>query len=280
MMGKLHLGFAHDEEQQYSKLSVCVQQPPLKVIRAFPLIDGGALVHLHNISGGVLGGDQLEVSIHVGTRACAQVTSTSATRIYRCKPHLPAATQTTTIQVEEGGLLEYLPDPLIPFAGSRYQQRSRIELAANAGLFWWETLAPGRCARDEVFAYDLLHLDLDICAQGKPLAIERIRLAGTHQFSSLAQLGGYHYLSSFYICKVGLEAADWLQLENDLSRITQQLTVPGEICWGVSTLVAHGLVIRALSRGGRAIPSGLMTCWQAAKHALYGREALPPRKVY
>ena len=96
----------------------------------------------------------------------------------------------------------------------------------------------------------------------------------------LARLGVYRYISSFYICKVGLEAADWLRLEKELSTIAQQLTVPGEICWGVSTLVTHGLVVRALGRGGRDIPSGLHVFWRAAKQALYQREALPPRKVY
>jgi len=278
--GKLRLGFTFDEEMQQSKLNVYTQQPPLRVIRAFPVADGGALVHLHNISGGVLGGDQLEISAHIGTRAYAQLTSTSATRIYRCQPHLPPVTQMAEMVVEEGGLLEYLPDPIIPFAGSRYIQRSRIELASNAGLFWWETLAPGRTARGEIFAYDLLHVDLDISAQGKPLAIERVRLDSQCQFSSLARFGVYRYISSFYICKVGLEAADWLRLEKELSTIAQQLIVPGEICWGVSTLVAHGLVVRALSRSGRDIPSGLHAFWQAAKQALYGREAVLPRKLY
>jgi len=188
--------------------------------------------------------------------------------------------QMMEIVVEESGLLEYLPDPIIPFAGSRYIQRSSVKLAANAGLFWWETLAPGRTAHDEVFKYDLLHVDLDISAQGKPLAIERVRLDALCRFSSLARLGIYRYISSFYICKVGLEAADWLRLERELSTIAQQLTIPGEICWGVSTLVVHGLVVRALSCGGRDILSGLHDFWRAAKHALYSREAVMPRKVY
>lgn len=261
-------------------MNVYAQQPPLKVIRAFPVADGGVLLHLHNVSGGVLGGDQLEISVQVGTGAYAQLTSTSATRIYRSQSHLSAATQIFEVIVEENGLLEYLPDPIIPFAGSRYIQRSRIKLAANAGLFWWETLAPGRTAHDEIFKYDLLHVDLDIFVQGRPLALERVRLDALSQFSSLARFGVYRYLSSFYICKVGLEAADWLRLEKDLSTITQQLTVPGEIYWGVSTLVAHGLVVRALSYEGRDILSGLHNFWRAAKQALYGREAIIPRKVY
>jgi urease accessory protein len=42
-------------------LAASRQEPPLKVVRAFELEDGAALVHLHNVSGGLLGGDRLEL---------------------------------------------------------------------------------------------------------------------------------------------------------------------------------------------------------------------------
>jgi len=279
--GRLHLHFVYDQTVQQTRLVVREQQPPLKIIRAFPLAEGGALVHLHNLSGGVLGGDQLQIAVEVGPQAYVQLTSTGATRLYRSLPQAAMAVQTSDIQVGEGGLLEYLPDALIPFAGSRYRQQSRIELAAGAGLFWWEMVAPGRAARGECFEYEQLHIELYLSAQGKPLAIERVKLEPQcHPLSSLARLGPYHYFCSFYICRVGLQAARWSSLEKELSIVAQKLSRPGEICWGVSTLVAHGLVIRALSCQGREIATGLMAFWQAAKLALYGQDAIPPRKVY
>jgi urease accessory protein len=279
--GRLHLDFSYQQAEQRTILARCEQQPPLRVIRAFPLNDGGALVHLHNVSGGVLGGDQLEISVEVGEQAYAQLTSTSATRLYRSRPHTPPARQTMTIKVGDGGLLEYLPDPLIPFAGSRYQQTTSIELGNDAGLFWWETVSPGRMARGELFAYDLLHLDLDIATQGKPLAIERVRLEPQHRpLTSPARLGLYRYFSSFYICRVGLPEATWSSLERTLSELAQQLSHPGDSIWGVSTLTAHGLIIRALSCHGRDIAPGLLAFWRETKRTLYGREAIPPRKIY
>ena len=57
--GSLRLAFHYDEALQQTRMKVCEQQPPLKVVRAFALPEGGALVHLHNLSGGVLGGDEL-----------------------------------------------------------------------------------------------------------------------------------------------------------------------------------------------------------------------------
>ncbi len=257
------------------------QKPPLKVIRAFPIDDGGALVHLHNISGGVLSGDVLSLSANVRQGAYAQLTSTSATRLYRSRIGNATASQTNTLSIEEDGLLEYLPDPLIPFAGSRYQQHTSIELSDNAGLFWWETVAPGRLAKGECFAYDMLEMSLKIAVQGKPIALEHFKLEPVARpLTSITRLGPYRYFCSFYICKVGIETRQWQDIERLLGELAQQLSCYHEVSWGVSTLVAHGLAVRAVSKEGRTIATGLPAFWKAAKLALYGREATLPRKVY
>jgi hypothetical protein len=43
---------------------------------------------------------------------------------------------------------------------------------------------------------------------------------------------------------------------------------------------AHGLSVRLLSRGARAVLDGLRQLWQAAKMALYDERPHLPRKVY
>jgi urease accessory protein len=279
--GLLRLSFSYDCRSKQTRLATCEQRPPLRVIRAFPLEDGAALIHLHNLSGGILGGDRLALEIEVGEQAGVQLTSTSATRLYRCRPEVDAATQQTIAYVKEGGLLEYIPDPLIPFAGSRYRQQTRISLEKDAGLFWWETIAPGRTARGEMFVYDLLQIGMEIDAQGRPLALERFQLEPMRQaLASTARMGIYRYMTSFYICRVGLESARWIALEKGLQEIACTLSVPGQTLWGVSTLAAHGLVVRALSLHGHNLARGLQTFWCEAKRFLYGREAIAPRKVY
>jgi urease accessory protein len=277
--GRLRLRFAAGSSQ--TTLHVEEQTPPLKVVRAFKLEDGTALVHLHNVSGGVLGGDKLEHYVEVEPGARAQLTTTSATRIYRSRQNSPPSLQINEIKIGEGGLLEMLPDTLIPYRGAAYRQQTRIDLADGAGLFWWETVAPGREARGELFDYDLLALDLRISSQGRPVAIERTRLEPhTRTLSSSARLGAYRYFSTFYICRVGLPEAEWSVLETDLTYIASELSHRDEIVWGVSRLVAHGLVVRVVSRHGRDIPPGLLAFWKAAKRALYKQDAVPPRKIY
>ncbi len=279
--GSLQLGFEYDAKLGHTVLKTCQQQPPLRVVRSFETAAGGALVHLHNLSGGVLGGDKLALDVQVGPGAYAQLTSTGATRLYRSRPHEGVAVQTNRVVVAENGLLEYLPDPLIPFAGSRYRQGTKIELAADAGLFWWETVTPGREAKGELFEYASLQLSLDIVGVGKPLVSERVRLEpAVRGLDSSIRLGGYRYFATFYVCKVGWQSGQWRTLENQLGELGQQLSKAGEIVWGVSTLTAHGLVIRAVSQTGRAISAGLIEFWKTAKYGLYGQAAVIPRKVY
>lgn len=257
------------------------QIPPLKVIRAFDLADGSALVHLHNVSGGILGGDNLSLEVNVEADAGAQITTTSATRIYRQRPETAPPRQYTQVRVERRGLLELLPDPLIPFAGSWFSQATHIDLADDAGLFWWEIVTPGRTARGEVFAYEMLDLETAITANGRPIALEHARYKPSlRPLTASARFADYRYSATFYICRVGIDPARWLVLETELNDLAATLCVPGETVWGASTLVAHGVVVRALSVGGRTLPAGLLAFWRAAKRALYDREPILPRKVY
>ena len=257
------------------------QEPPLRVVHAFPQGDGGTLLHLHNLSGGVLGGDQLALDIELAPLARVQLTTTGATRIYRSRSDVLPARQTSVVRIGAGALLEYLPDQLIPFAGSRYQQCTRIELEQDAGLFWWETIAPGRLARAERFAYDLLQIETLLFAAGSPIACERLKLEPGHiSLASPVRLGHFCYHTSFFICRVGLPASKWQQLEQELAELAFRSTQPDEIVWGVSSLVAHGLLVRAVSKRGYDIAPGLLAFWQEAKRALYSEEAVPPRKIY
>jgi urease accessory protein len=278
--GRLSLQFEHDAQAARTRLHVLEQRQPLKVVRAFDLAGGAALVHLHNLSGGVLAGDRLSLDLSVGAGASAQITSTSATRVYRSRAEASPAEFTTHAHVQENALLEYLPDPLIPFAGSRYSQHIAITLGPGAGLFWWETVAPGREARGEVFSYEALRLSFELRISGSLVSLERNHLdPAARPLDSPARLGPNRYFSSFYICRAGLADDAWRALEKQLRVLAGQLDSP-VIIWGLGRLPAHGLVVRALSRNGRDIARGLIAFWRLAKQALYGQDAVIPRKIY
>ena len=276
----LRLEFAGDAATNHTRLTASLQEPPLRVVRAFAIENGTALAHLHNVSGGLLGGDHLTLNVTAAANSRAQITTTGATRVYRTREDAAATHVVNKIDVGDNALLEWVPDAVIPFAGARFVQRTMIHLAEGAGIFWWEVLAPGREARGEIFEYASVELRTDILALGRPIIVERARLEPKRsELSSVARLGSYRTWATFYICRVGLAPSAWLDLEQEVREVSMPFAAPGETLWGISTVAAHGLMVRCLARQGRNVLPGLQAIWNAAKLLLYGESAAPPRKV-
>ncbi|MEO8593532.1 MAG: urease accessory protein UreD [Candidatus Solibacter sp.] len=251
------------------------------MLRAFPNEDGGALVHLQNVSGGVLAGDRMETEIEVGAGAIAQVTTTGATRLYRHRAGAADSEQQVRIHVGEGACLEYLPDMTIPFRGSRHRQSTTAKLEAGALLFWWETLAPGRQAMGERFAYERLQIRNEVRTAQRPLLLEEMLLEpARREMSSEARMGPYTHAASFYAMRVGEPAARWLELEAELNRYCAERSGVGDIIAGSSTLAAEGIAVRAMSVSALPLPALLAHVWRISKRFLTGRDAVLPRKVY
>jgi urease accessory protein len=273
MESRLALDFVRVEDRPETRMKIRTMTPPWKVVRAFPLPGGAALVHLNNVSGGILSRDRLHLDLDVGACACAQITSTGAARLYRSRGE-EVSQSTVTVNVRDGALLEYLPDSTIPYAGSRYRQRTRIVLGPDAGLFWWEVLA-------SVFAFALYGSRFELFCGEKPIAIENALLQPElRPLTSPARLDSFQYASTMYICRQGVPPQDWVHYEEILGRLAAEMDRPGESSWGVSALVSDGLVVRGLSRNGRDIPAALLSFWRTAKRLIYGQDPVAPRKIY
>src|SRR5580693_10468898 len=277
----LHLNFEADDSGG-TILRVLQQQPPWRVVRGFRAPSGETLAHVHNVSGGILDTDSLSWQVDVGPRAQAQITSTGATRVYRSRSPGSRASQRMRVNVATDAYLEYLPDQLIPFAGSRFDQTARVEIERGGSLIWWDRVAPGREASDEIFRFDSLTSHFELIADGQPVAIERWTLAPLEQrLDSVARLGAFRHFASCYICKAGEPASYWKNFEGQMQPVADLISGRGsEVIWGVTSLRAQGLVIRGLAVSGRSLASGLVEIWKAAKWLLCGRVATLPRKVH
>jgi urease accessory protein len=278
MHAQLHLAFS--TVPGGTQLYCARQDPPWKVVRAFPNEAGESLVHLNNISGGVFGGDHLSLNIKLGGGAAAQITTTGSTRVYRPREMTADALLVNEIHLGEGALLEYLPDSVIPFRDARFEQRTDIHLQPDATLFWWEIIAPGRLASGESFAYASMRINTRIYSQGKPIYIDRLSLSPRQtKPSSIARFGKYRYLTSFMICRSGEDASTWIALENILRQISLERSNANTV-WGATALTADGLLVRGLSASALPIMEDLFCFWTSAKSHLCGRVPSPPRRTY
>jgi urease accessory protein len=267
-------------------LRVLRQDPPWRALRAFSNSSGEALIHLHNVSGGILGGDKLALEATVQPRTRAQISAVSATRVYRSRADGSPACQATKLYVGRDALLEYLPDTVIPFAHSRFEQKTEIYLAEGAGLIWWETLSAGRVAGGEAFAFDHMSVDTSIYSGQRPVAIERYSLCPKlHELSCPARFGRFLYSSTMYVCRAGYvchpgkSLAEWMSLENELNLLGREISTDS-VKWGASALVSDGVVVRGMAQSAQQINDGLRAMWQTAKQSVWQRPALAPRRIY
>ena len=107
------------------------------------------------------------------------MTGQSATRVH---PALASyATQQWAVEVEDDACLVVLPGPTIPFRGSRYYQRGRVELAPRARLIWGDIWLPGRYDRGELserFQFERIVQDFEVRRAGRLVYRDRFRWDG------------------------------------------------------------------------------------------------------
>jgi urease accessory protein len=163
-----------------TQLGACYQQVPVRLMPPFVMDrEPACLLYLINLTAGLMDGDAhlVELTARAGTRAL--VTGQSATRIH---PALASySTQQWAVEVEDDACLVVLPGPAIPFQGSRYYQRGRVELAPGARLIWGDIWLPGRYDRGELserFQFDRIVQDFEVRRGGRLVYRDRFRWDG------------------------------------------------------------------------------------------------------
>jgi urease accessory protein len=135
---------------------------------------GWLVVNLASPAPGLLAGDRVDVNVEVESGAKLLLTAPSANRIHSMPDGHAELTQ--SFSIASGAALDVWPEYLIPQARARYRQRTRIEVASGGALIWTETIAPGRTARGEAFAFSELRIATDIFRAGTHLVRERYHL--------------------------------------------------------------------------------------------------------
>jgi urease accessory protein len=138
-----------------SRLTHLYQHDPLRVL--FPTPPEGDIANavLVTTSGGLVGGDRLDIAVELGARARLHATAQAAEKVYRSAG--PDTRVTIALRAEAGAWLEWLPPETILFDGARLRRHARIDLAGDAGFLGGEILVFGRTARGERLTQGLVH---------------------------------------------------------------------------------------------------------------------------
>ena len=235
-----------------------------------PKQPGMAFVYIQNPTGGVFEDDDHTISLTVLPEALLHLTTQSATKAYRADQG--CARQRIELRVSAGAFAEYIPDPLIPHAGARFQQELTADVEPGGALIVADTVAPGRAASGEAFRYASLSLSTRISSAGHEYAVDRLLLRPADLDPRRPGiLGGYAYLASLFAVAPGAEP-------DSLARAISDALGPAEGCLiGTATLPSRlGVLTRILGRSGMPVHRALHTAWSAARLLLL--QAPAPRR--
>jgi urease accessory protein len=147
---------------------------PLTVQRPFYPEGDTCHVYLLHPPGGVVGGDDLSITIRSESGSRALITTPAAGKFYRSEGLW--AKQTIDINIADEAAVEWLPQETIIYQGAQLQSKMAVNLSGTARFIGWEMLAMGRPASGEGFDAGAVDLNWHIVADGKPVFIERLRL--------------------------------------------------------------------------------------------------------
>lgn len=128
---------------------------------------------MSNYGGGLLGGDEIRIKVECLPGSRLYLGTQSSNKIYKSAGDR-ISVQETTGTLHAGALAVVCPDPVVPFAGSRFRQKQTWELHKDSDLVLVDWFQSGREARGEVFAFDAFESEVRLVRPGgRPLLVER-----------------------------------------------------------------------------------------------------------
>jgi urease accessory protein len=192
----------------------------------------------------------------------------------------------TVLRLATGATLEYLPDHVVPNAGSNLRQTLRIEMQEGSRGIFLDAFAAGRVAQNEHWRFREFDSRTEVTLRGKLIYLSRTSITGaaspatSHPLgachsspSSLGCMSGYSYCASLLI--VADSFPDWSPM---LASLRAELeAVPGVI-GGASLLCEAGCSARYLAKSAIALHEATRRLWTAARREVLHLPPFDPRK--
>ncbi|MGF0166158.1 urease accessory protein UreD [Streptomyces koyangensis] len=273
-VGILDLEFALRGDR--TELTGRYQKTPLQIMRPLyvdPEVPGMAFTYVMATGGGVAQADRYRQDLVCGPGTQALFTTQAATKVYRMEHDY--ATQRVHLTAGEGAYVEYVPDAVIPFAGSRFHQSSVVTADETATVVYAETVTAGRLARGERHEYTVFTSDLEIRRpDGTLLAVDTMRLRPEDigGVTGPGVFAGYDHVASVYVIssrRPAREIADTLHGSLEDADVLHGASVLPDEC---------GAWTRILGREQPSVTAAVHAAWDAVRRLLLGHPAPDLRK--
>ncbi len=248
-------------------------QGPLRILQSlYP--EGDAVCHnvLVHPPGGLVGGDVMEIDVHVQPQAHGLITTPGATRFYRSDKGL--ATQHVHARVAAHARLEWLPLETIAYNGCHGVNQAVFELTPGAELMAWDITALGLPNANQPFERGQLQQHLEI----KDVWLERglINAQDTRLMDGPLGLAKHRCMATLvFACGTDL-SRERRVMALSLARALTELG-PAGVMAGVTSPHPRVVVLRTLSPLVEPAQSLLRGVWSAWRQGLWAMSAGLPR---
>lgn len=263
--GRATVAFANDLGRD--RLREVYHTDPLRLLFPTPASGDPPTAVVVTTSGGLVGGDRLEIAASVGEGATALVTAQAAEKVYRSAGD--DVRFDVSLTVEDGGWLEWLPQETILFDAARLRRTTSVEVNGSGRLLAGELLVFGRIARGERFAQGLARDAWEVRRDGRLVWADALHLDGDVA-DLLDHPAGFAGATAYgTIVYVGQDAADRL----DAARALLEDVAPH----AGATVLGEVLVIRLLGRDAQRLRTDFGRLWAGLRRELNGLPARLPR---
>ena len=269
--GRLELVFAPTEER--TRLVHDFAQVPFHItgeVDSDPHPNGAA-VCIQSPSGGIVQGDRRMVDIEVRSDAIAYVGSQSASNVQSMNSNY--ASTATSLSVDGGGHLDYVPEPTILHANARYHDSCTLSVEQGATAIVGNVVVPGRLSRDEWFDFEQYYASFECRnAEGLLFADTECHDGGTP--SAPGVLREFDVYGSLFAVVPSIDA-------DELHRCASEAAAEaGEARAGATALPNDtGVVVRAVGSRSDAVTRILRAAWGTARESAIGAPA-PRGRTY
>ncbi|MFJ3956680.1 urease accessory protein UreD [Arthrobacter sp. NPDC090010] len=247
----------------------------LRVLRPhYPDTSGQVSVIAINPGGGYLGGDSYRLSASMTAGAALQLTTQSATKVYRT-PQGPVSARQEFV-LEDGARLESVPDGLIAYEGASYRQDTVVRMSSAASLALAETVTHGWSPDGTPFAFDEVSLRTEIHVDGRLAVLDNLLLRPGQDGVGPLMLGGASHLGTLLVVDSRATTAAVEELRAELG-ITGRSGTTGAVS-ALSLLAVPGFALRSVGGSTQMVEAVLQGALNWMRRQWHGQQPLDLRK--
>ena len=214
-------------------------------------------LYLQSSSGGLYDRDFHKFNLKLHQNSKLHLTSQASTIVHRAKENIGAVLE-TNLTLLENSYLEFMPDPIILMADSKFFSTTAVELKSSSQAMVAESFLVHDPDGNGTMFQECFS-ETSIIIDDKLVANEKVHLLGEDYF---ARIKGYNCIGSIYIYNFGTGLANKLKQHVD--------SIAGVLI-GCSVLDKLNLIIiKIIADEATTLSCGMESAWEIAREDLTG----------